>query len=369
MVRPFCEGILSVTSNASISSRAEWQSLSETPRQLYDELTDAERLIDELFDEMQRMRQEMASLQSHRDQLTANLKEEENQSQQCKIELATVTATLEECRTQAEQTAQKTASELAALKTESRETIERERQQASAVIEEERERATALIEQEKERTRQAIEQERERAREAIEREKQSAGEPAERERLRAVDELEHCRAAHVQTLEAMQRELAEAKDALGGASQLENTISELEVELDLTRTAAAENKRQWSECQRELSAERASRQGDMAEMRKLLERFFERWSEDAISRSPVPSLTLTTSRPFVPVAATAAPNETLAPPLVEASGESAPEKSLPESKENKPSSSSLPSDPVVHSVMAQFSKLQKDVARRRGKRT
>jgi chromosome segregation ATPase len=370
--RPFCGGIFAVTSNASISSKIEWQSLSETPRQLCDELIDAERLIDELFEEMQRMRQEMAQVRSQRDQLTADLEAEESTSEQCKLELATVTATLEECRTQAEKTAQQTASELAAVRTEARESIEKEKQQASAAIEQERERANALIEQDKERTHQAIQQEREQTREAVEREKQQARESVEKEQKRAAAELEKWRAADAQALEALQRELADAtstasKSAIA-VSQLENKFTQLEVELDLTRTTAAENKRQWNDCQRELAAERASRQGDLAELRRLLERFFERWSEDAISRSSVPSLT--SSRPFVPVAPQPAPNETSSAGLVDADaahGESATPEKPP--VENKLSSSSVSSDPVVHSVMAQFSKLQKDVARRRGKRT
>lgn len=253
----------------------------EMPRQLWDELTEAERLVDELFDELQRMRSEAAMLRSHRDELATTV-----QSQ--RLELTGLKAKVDEARGD-----------------------------------------------------------------------------LDRQRERSREELEFQRLAAAEELESLRKTTSAEKDQLAG--KLAEALAEkaqLGTELDLTRTLAAENKRKWNDCRRELSAERKLREGELASLHQLVERFFGRWSEEVVAHASLSQSSVAPSRRAASIdpSSSQSPEPQIEP--VEPDAKPAPNTSG--ELEAKPSAAG---DPVVHSVMAQFTKLQKDVARRRGKRS
>ncbi len=107
-------------------------------------------------------------------------------------------------------------------------------------------------------------------------------------------------------------------------SELEHERDALEAELELVRNRAAELDETVAEQQRALSEQKSVLSGELQQLRRLVEKQAELF---------------------------ATRDESVPPPVVEVAAETAANTQM--------------SDPVVHSVMAQFAKLQKDVARRR----
>lgn len=113
-------------------------------------------------------------------------------------------------------------------------------------------------------------------------------------------------------------------------AELERERIELESELELVRTRATELQETVHQQKRELVDQRAELSSELRLLRELIEQLGDRWTENSGSFSES-SLAVPASR---------APATTEAPPA----------------------------DPVINSVMAQFARLQKDVAQRRKKK-
>lgn len=113
-------------------------------------------------------------------------------------------------------------------------------------------------------------------------------------------------------------------------AELERERIELESELELVRTRATELQETVHQQKRELVDQRAELSSELRLLRELIEQLGDRWNENSSSFSES-SLSASASR---------AP-ATAEPP---------------------------PADPVINSVMAQFARLQKDVAQRRKKK-
>jgi len=175
---------------------------------------------------------------------------------------------------------------------------------------------------------------------ALQRERDALQESARQSELRQsrIDDLE-------QELQAVRRQLDEAQMRISSpntnarASQphevnalaltaLEQEREALESELELVRTHAAELNETVAQQQREIAAQKTEMSTELQQLRKLVEK-----QADLIADRVV------TTRDNTPAAGASPPVPT------------------------------PPSDPVVNSVMAQFAKLQKDVAQRRKRKT
>lgn len=106
---------------------------------------------------------------------------------------------------------------------------------------------------------------------------------------------------------------------------------ELESELELVRTRATELQETVQQQKRELVEQRAELSGEMRLLRELVEQFGERWHEGSGA---------------------------MAEPALAGAGV----------RHAAPAEAAAPADPVINSVMAQFARLQKDVAQRRKKK-
>jgi chromosome segregation ATPase len=129
--------------------------------------------------------------------------------------------------------------------------------------------------------------------------------------------------------------------AEGGERYLaaEKERAELEAELELVRTRAQELQETVVQQKRELTQQRDDLQSEMKLLRQLIEQQSDLMAAGGDSRRDSVSLTMTQPRPNVTLVRPPANSEDEAPAA----------------------------DPVVSSVMAQFARLQKDVANRRQK--
>ncbi len=156
--------------------------------------------------------------------------------------------------------------------------------------------------------------------------------------------------------------LSGTAEDLAKVHELEKERVELESELELVRARAAELQELVQQLKRELTEQRSGVTDELREMRKLLGHQEAPAHREAYRE---PAAEAHEGRP----AERRSPALTITLPARESAHESVRDSSRERAKENvRDSTAAATADPASHAVMAQFAKLQRDVALRRKKK-
>ena len=323
----FAALIVSVISD-SLSSTSTLQPLHETAREFHSGCTEFEQALDALFCDVDQLQLELAeriqAVERERNQLGLREAELSKRQQDSRDEVQRLKEGLESRDLQLA----KALDDLQAAREEL--ALQRERESADHV--DQASQWTAQLQ-----TLQSSLDQMQRETRSLQSERDTWQERASRfeEQLPRITDLEKELARTRQQLEQAQDQLRQADDAerddqneIADAAALAALAQEreaLEAELELVRSHAAELNETVTQQQHEIAAQKTELGTELQQLRKLVEKQADLIADRAVS----------------PGRETTQPAESPAAVLTQ------------------------PSDPVVNSVMAQFAKLQKDVAQRR----
>lgn len=288
---------------------AAWQPLHDTVSEFRSECSDLETVIEGLFDEVDRLRDELASRITEVTEQQQHLLEREDQLGVHRDDTSRLTHQLEQREARLEAT-------LAELREAQERLAAQEQQDTDAASDQQaqwQQRIDDLLQEQEGLRRQLDQSQAGMARLA----------DAEAELNETRQQLHDARAQlneHRQAISVTQPQGGPAEDV----GELQQERDSLEAELELVRGQAAELNETISDQKRQLDLQNSEITGEVDQLRRLVEKQAELIAERAMSAEP---------------AAAKAPT----PPPAESASD----------------------DPVVTSVMAQFAKLQRDVAQRR----